>query len=55
VNSSLPDPRAEQELRLAGRFPGSLGARNTPGALMQLSALHELRELAADSEPEADL
>jgi hypothetical protein len=27
-----PDPQAAEELRLAGRFPGSLRAGNKPGA-----------------------
>ena len=50
-----PDPQADEELRLAERFLDSLRAGNPPAALIQLTALHDLREPAADHEPEADL
>jgi hypothetical protein len=45
-----PGPRAAGELRLADRFPGSLRAGNMPAALIQPTALHDLRELAAGGE-----
>jgi hypothetical protein len=45
-----PGPQAAEELRLAGRFVDSLRAGNTPAALIQLTALHDLRELAAGHE-----
>jgi hypothetical protein len=50
-----PDQQAEEELRLAGRYLDSLRANDLPAALIQLTALHDLRELAADNEPEAGL
>jgi hypothetical protein len=55
VSSRQPDPQAAEELRLAGRFLDSLRARNIPAAVTQLTALHDLRELAAENEPEAEL
>ena len=50
-----PGPQAAAEPRPAGRFPGSLRAGNIPDAVTQLTALHDLRELAAENEPEAGL
>ena len=50
-----PGPQAAGELRLADRFPGSLRAGNTPAALIQLTALHDLREPAAGHELRAAL
>jgi hypothetical protein len=50
-----PDRQADEELRLASRFLDSLRAGNTPTALIQLTALHDLRELAAENQPEAEL
>ena len=54
MNGRRPGPRADVELRLAGRFPGSLRAGNTLTALIQLTALHDLRQ-PARNELEADL
>jgi hypothetical protein len=50
-----PGPQAAEELRLADRFPGSSIAGNTPAALIQLAALHDLREPAAGHELRAVL
>jgi hypothetical protein len=56
VSSPHHDPQAEEELRLAARFLDSLHAGNIPAAVTQLTALHDLRELAAEhAEPEAEL
>ena len=55
MNGRDPDPQADEELRLAERFLGSLRAGNIPDAVTQLTALHDLRELAAENEPEAGL
>jgi hypothetical protein len=55
VTDPSPDPQAEEELRLAGRFIESLRAGDLPAALIQLAALHDLRELSAGNEPEAGI
>ena len=55
MTARAPGPQAAGELRLADRFPGSLRAGNTPAALIQLTALHELREPAAERELRAAL
>jgi hypothetical protein len=53
VTGSGPDQQAAEELRLAGRFLESLRAKDMPAALIQLTARRDLRELAAENEPEA--
>lgn len=55
MTSPSPDPQAAEEMRLAGRFLDSLRAGSIADAVTQLTALHDLRELAAESEPEAEL
>jgi hypothetical protein len=50
-----PGAQTAEELRLADRFLDSLRAGNTPAALIQLTALHDLRELAAEHEVQAEL
>jgi hypothetical protein len=55
MNGRHPGPQADEELRLAGRFLDSLRAGDTPAALIPLTALNDLRELAAENEPEAAL
>jgi hypothetical protein len=55
VSRRHPDPQAAEELRLVGRFLDSLRAGNIPDAVTQITALHDLRELDAENEPEADL
>jgi hypothetical protein len=55
MNDNDAGQQAGEELRLAGRFLDSLRAGNTPAALIQLTALHDLRELAAENQPEAEL
>jgi hypothetical protein len=55
VTSPDPGPQAAEELRLTERFLGSLRAGNISDAVTQLTALHDLRELAAETEPEVEL